>query len=322
MTHVLAVDTLNSLFFLHHNHEADPIWKFVHDLRGVMNTWKINKTVLCCDRGQSQYRLNLYPDYKKDRRERRELETPENKERLDKFFKEVVEKFIKIAPMFGFEVAGISGVEADDIISYFSRTVDATTRVAIMSSDTDLLQLLRPGVIQRSYGDKMKLFDTDIPVQVWINEARFIEASGMTPYQYMEAKSISGDKGDSIYSPEGIGEGQGMKLIRRYGSIEEVEKNKDSWDVPRFPEKYRNNLREEFWMVHRNKELINLLHDESTYRKVFGEKGIATLEDIKKRLPEAPSVDEKAIKEWLFENGKVNIYNNFGEWSRPLFGTT
>lgn len=319
MKHVLLVDLLNSTFQLKHYKEKEPIWRFASDLRNIMSQNAISKVILCTDTGSSAYRLGLYPEYKEVRRARREAASSDEKAAMLEFF-EVVNQFKELAPMFGFEVASVPNVEADDIVAYFSREIDTTkVRASILSSDTDLFQLLRPGVRQRSYGEKMKLLDTDVPTQTWVTYDRFCEVYEMTPYQYMQAKSIAGDTGDSIYSPEGVGEGAGMKLIRRYGSIDEVEKNIDDLDIPRFSKKGRENLKNDFWMVRRNVELISLLHDPAKYKSIFGA-GLSSLEDIKANLEVPPEVDQDAIKEWLFENGRVGIYNKFDEWVKPFLG--
>jgi len=315
---VLLLDTLNSMFNLYHCNESDPVWRFIADIKNIVRDWKIHKVVLACDRGQSAFRLAMYPQYKEARRARRELATPAEKEALSKFFKQV-DEFIKLAPLFGFEVVGVGGCEADDIISYLATTKGDNYRAAILSSDTDLFQLLRPGVMQRAYGPKMKLLDVELPQNVWVTEPRFKEVYQITPQQFVEYKALAGDTSDSIYSPEGMGPGTALKLIRKYGSISEIEKNVDNLDIPRFSEKARANLKENFHLVHRNVPLVNLLHDAETYNKILGE-GIDMLEDIKARIDEPPVLDDKKVKEMLFERGKVNIYNSYDEWTAPFRG--
>jgi len=319
MKDVMLIDSLNSLFQLRHTKEKDVLWKFISDLRDLMEQTHSHKTVLCCDTGSSAYRLAKYPAYKSDRKLRRENATPQEKAEMSVFF-DTVSEFQKLAPMFGIEVSAIPKVEADDILAFFTREIDiATHRMSILSSDTDLFQLLRPGVRQRSYGPKMKLNKVDIPPEVWVTYDRFCEVFEMSPFQYMQAKSIAGDPGDSIYSPEGIGKETGFKLIRKYGSIEEVEKHLDELDIPRFSEAAKDNLRNEFWMVDRNVELVSLLHTPEKYEEIFGE-GLALLEDIKDRLADPPKLDEESIKEWLFSTGRVNVYNDYDNWIRPFRG--
>lgn len=317
MKNVLTVDLLNSFFTLKHVKEQDPLWRFISDLRNIVSAGGFSKSILACDTGQSAYRLGMYPQYKEIRRARNALATPQEKADLQEFFG-VVDQFKKMAPIFGFEVAAIPQVEADDILAYFAMK-SGSYRNAMLSTDTDLFQLLSPTVTQRSYAEKMKLADTDVPPQVWINDTRFKDVFDLTPYQYMEAKSISGDVGDSIYSPDGVGKETGFKLIRRYGSIAEVEKNIEELDIPRFSAKGREALKKDFWMVHRNVELVSLLHTDEKFEKIFG-KGLPMLQDILARVEEPPVVDQEAIKEYLFNTGRVNIYYDFDVWVKPFLG--
>jgi len=319
MTNVLVLDVLNCAFTLKHVKEKDPLWRFITDIRNIISANKIQKCILATDTGQSQFRLSMYPQYKETRRARRASATDDEKKELQEFF-EVVNQFKDMAPLFGMEVATVDKTEADDIVAYFAINSEVGNYKAhILSSDTDLFQLLRPTVVQRSYAEKMKLGDTDIPPQIWITEDRFKEVFQMTPAQYMEAKSISGDTGDSIYSPEGVGKETGFKLIRKYGSISEVEKNVDELEIPRFSSKGREALKKDFWMVHRNVELVSLLHTPETFQKIFGE-GLSKLEDILARVDEPPKVNEEALKEYLFATGRVNVYYDFDNWVRPFYG--
>lgn len=317
---VLAVDLLNSMYNLFHTRNPTPEWKFINDLRRIMVQWNIHKVILCCDTGSSKWRLERYPQYKEARRARREALPEEDKEAMSKFFK-TVEHFKEMSAIFGFERAAIYGVEADDILSYFATGVDSGTyRCAILSSDSDIFQMLRPGVMQRAYTDKMKLLDIELPQQVWVTEERFIEAYGITPKQYMEAKSISGDIGDSIYSSHGMGTKTATKLIQKYGSIEGVKENLHDLDVSRFSGRAKEEFINNFDLVYRNMELISLLHTPEKFQEILTPEGVKQLEEIKERIPEAPEVNEEAIKEYLFSNGKVGIYNDFDNWVKPFLG--
>lgn len=315
----LYLDLLNNFFTLRHIKEKDPLWRFINDIRNIAASVNAHKVVLCTDTGQSAYRLNMYPQYKETRRARRAAATEEEKKDMQEFFS-VVDEFKKMAPIFGMEVASIKGVEADDILAYFALNAESHNYKAhLLSSDTDLLQLIGPNVVQRSYAEKMKLLDTDVPPQVWINESRFQEVFQLSTYQYMEAKSISGDTGDSIYSPDGVGKETGFKLIKRYGNINEVERNLNDLDIPRFSKKGREALKEDFYMVRRNVELVSLLHTPDKFKKIFGS-GLPMLEDILARMEEPPVVDSVAIKEYLFETGRVSTYYDFDNWIKPFTG--
>lgn len=49
----------------------------------------------------------------------------------------------------------------------------------------------------------------------------------VTPEQFIDVKGLMGDKSDNIPGVPGVGEKTAFKLIKEYGSVEEVIKNID-----------------------------------------------------------------------------------------------
>jgi len=276
MTNILLVDSYNALFQLLHVHEPNVFWRFTTDLKGIMADLKISKVIMCCDAGSSKYRLEKYPAYKGTRQEARDKATPAEVARRDKFMAET-RVFLDECPMFGFEVVKCPGIEADDIIAYFVQHVDLTKfRLGILSSDTDLFQLIRPNVVQRSYSDKMKFkpLALDVPKKVWVNYARFLDVYDVTPEQWPHVKALAGDTGDNITSPAGLGDTFALKLIQKYGNIDGVFKaaNDDTLDIPRMTQKVKTALAsaEGQAMVRRNMELVSLLYTPEVEAQIFG----------------------------------------------------
>jgi DNA polymerase I len=101
------------------------------------------------------------------------------------------------------------GVEADDLIACLVRCAPPGARIAIVSTDRDLMQLvddrvqLLDGIRDRRYG----------PAEV---EARF----GVPPSQLLDLRALVGDTSDNIPGVSGIGEKGGAQLIREWGDLE------------------------------------------------------------------------------------------------------
>ncbi len=118
--------------------------------------------------------------------------------------------------------------EADDLIATYARqAVEKGASVHIVSSDKDLMQLVRDGVTLR---DTMK--DKDI------GEAEVIEKFGVAPDKVIEVQALAGDSVDNIPGVPGIGVKTGAQLIAEYGDLENLLRHADEIKQP----KRRENL--------------------------------------------------------------------------------
>jgi len=102
--------------------------------------------------------------------------------------------------------------EADDLIAAYVE--DAASRgdfCTIISSDKDLMQLVRPGVLQyNSVQDK------------WFNEAAVIEKFGVNPTQVADYLALAGDAVDGVPGAPGIGAKSAAALLVEFGSVETI----------------------------------------------------------------------------------------------------
>ncbi len=113
-----------------------------------------------------------------------------------------------------FNVACIEeeGYEADDIIATLAREAhEAGGRVTIVSSDKDLMQLIRPGIEML---DPMKGVLIG-PEEV---EAKF----GVPPERVVDVQALAGDSTDNIPGAPGIGVKTAALLIREYGDLDNL----------------------------------------------------------------------------------------------------
>jgi len=113
-----------------------------------------------------------------------------------------------------FNVACIEkeGYEADDLIAtYALQGLEAGADVTIVSSDKDLMQMVRPGIVMY---DTMK--------NKVIGEAGVIEKFGVPPSKVIEVQALIGDTSDNVPGMPGIGVKTAALLINEYGDLESL----------------------------------------------------------------------------------------------------
>ena len=102
------------------------------------------------------------------------------------------------------------GYEADDLIATYAREAqEAGADVTIVSSDKDLMQLVRPGI--RMY-DTMK--------NKVIGEEEVMERFGVPPSKVIEVQALIGDSTDNVPGVPGIGVKTAALLINEYGDLD------------------------------------------------------------------------------------------------------
>ncbi len=102
------------------------------------------------------------------------------------------------------------GFEADDLIATYTR--DVVSRggdVTIVSSDKDLMQLIRPGVVMLD-GMKAKKIGRD----------EVLEKFGVPPEKVVDVQSLAGDSTDNVPGVPGIGVKTAAELINEYGDLD------------------------------------------------------------------------------------------------------
>ncbi len=152
------------------------------------------------DAGRLTFRNELYPLYKAHR--------PEPPPELVPQFALVREA----TAAFGIPAIELAGWEADDLIAAYARAMDeAGGRCTIVSSDKDLMQLIRPRVDML---DPIK--------QKTIGEAEVRERFGVGPDRVIEVQALMGDSVDNVPGVPGIGPKIAGALVAEYGDLETI----------------------------------------------------------------------------------------------------
>ncbi len=150
------------------------------------------------DHSSKTFRNEIYPDYKANR-----PPPPEDLRPQFPLTREATRAF---------NVACIEtpGFEADDIIATLAKAaVEAGGSCTIISSDKDLMQLVRPGV---------DMFDPMKTKAIGPDEV--FEKFGVPPEKVIDIQSLAGDSTDNVPGAPGIGLKTAALLIQEYGDLD------------------------------------------------------------------------------------------------------
>jgi|694.fasta_scaffold60046_2 DNA polymerase-1 len=186
--------------------EGDPIWAvhgFLISVSKLISKFQPKNIIICFDsEGSNNIRREIQVTYKKNREKRSE---------------ELNLQFVHlyyILNNIGFTICKISDREADDILASLAKYYKKINKsVGIYSTDRDLYQVIDKNVFV--INNKYDVIDYN----------KIIDIYGITPKQYFEMAAIRGESGDNIIGIKGIGERGALKLLKEYGTINNIIEN-------------------------------------------------------------------------------------------------
>ncbi len=251
----------------------------------LLDNPEIDHIAMILDAGSITFRNKIYDKYKANR--------PDPPEDLIPQFPLIREA----ARAFNVTVCELEGYEADDLIATYARmAVEAGGTCTIVSSDKDLMQLVRPGVELMDPIKKIKLGP----------EAVF-EKFGVTPDKVVDVQALAGDSTDNVPGAPGIGVKTAAQLINEYGDLETLLKRTAEIKQP----KRRESLEQNAALIRISKQLVTLRDDVPTP---------AEPEAFDKRKP-----DPNVLLPWLEQQGFRTLLQRFtselGEATAPVTPT-
>ncbi len=171
------------------------LWKLMQDAKTGRGPTHV---AVIFDASAKNYRNDIYDKYKANR-------PPAPEELVPQF------PLIRDAVQ-AFNIASIEqeGYEADDLIATYAK--DAIAKggdVTIISSDKDLMQLIKPGIVML---DTMK--------NKTIGPDEVVEKFGVPPNKVVDIQSLAGDSVDNVPGVPGIGVKTAAELIKEYGDLD------------------------------------------------------------------------------------------------------
>ncbi|MEO3434790.1 DNA polymerase I [Inquilinus sp. CAU 1745] len=179
---------------------VNAVYGYANMLLKLLADIKADHVAVVFDASRENFRNAIYADYKANR-----AEPPE----------ELIPQFplIREATL-AFELPMVEkeGYEADDLIATYCRLAkEEGSKVVIVSSDKDLMQLV---------GDGVTMLDP-IKNKV-IDEAEVVEKFGLPPKCVVDIQALAGDPVDNVPGVPGIGVKTAAQLISDYGDLDSL----------------------------------------------------------------------------------------------------
>ena len=218
--------------------EVRGVYGFLQMFRKAIDTYQPSYIALTMDRPTPTFRHIKYKDYKAHR--------PQSPQELHDQFPHVR----RLMETFKVPIFELDGFEADDLLGTLSaQSEDNDVDVLILTGDTDALQLVSPKVrviLQYRMGEQL-LFD----------EQRVRERyDGLSPSQLIHFKALRGDPADNIPGIPGVGEKTAIKLLKEFGSVDNIYNN-----LSQIPEKQREVLAANTQVAFQGVELVTIVRD-------------------------------------------------------------
>lgn len=183
---------------------------FTNTLVELLNKEKPTHMAVCFDVSGPTERHTDFADYKANRQE-----APEDLLAAVPFIKRIIEGF-------NIPVIGIEGYEADDVIGTLAwEAHDAGYEVFMVTPDKDYGQLVRDGI--KIYKPGYQGGDVEIMGPEEVCKKWDIERVD----QVVDMLGLMGDAVDNIPGIRGVGEKTASKLLKEYGTLENVLANAD-----------------------------------------------------------------------------------------------
>ncbi len=182
---------------------VNAVYGFCNMLQKLLSDLKAENIAVIFDAGRKTFRNEIYPEYKAHR-------PPPPEELIPQFA--IIREATRAYGVVSVEAANY---EADDLIAAYARAAhEKKVNVRIVSSDKDLMQLIRPGV---------EMFDPLKAIPIGADEV--MKKFGVTPDKVVDVQALAGDSTDNVPGVPGIGVKTAAELINQYGDLENLLKH-------------------------------------------------------------------------------------------------
>ena len=242
------------------------IFGFANQIFQIIDDEKPDYLVTAFDSKGKNFRHEIFSDYKANR-----SEMPDE-------IQQQLPYLWKLLEAMNIPVLRVDGVEADDIIGTVAKKCnDNNLQCNIVSGDKDFMQLINDSTFL--YAPQARKREKEI-----FNSDKVIEKWGVGPENIIDLLGLMGDSSDNVPGVQGVGPKTAMKLIKDFGSIENIYSNIDDIKNEKMREKLINNKENALL----SKQLVTILTDvqidssiESFLKREMNDKD---LEEIFKEL--------------------------------------
>ncbi|OPX90558.1 MAG: DNA polymerase I [Pelotomaculum sp. PtaB.Bin104] len=183
---------------------TNAVYGFTSMLLKLLAQERPEKIAVAFDVGKVTFRHGEFEQYKANR-----PPTPDDLRPQFPILKDVL-RALRI------KICEAEGYEADDLIGTLSANAEAAgLKTLIVTGDRDALQLISPLT-------RVLLTKKGISELEEYDEGKLWDRYGITPRQYIDFKGMTGDTSDNVPGIPGVGEKTAARLLREYGTLEEV----------------------------------------------------------------------------------------------------
>ena len=271
---------------------------FLKSIGYTINMFRPTRCIIIWDgKGGSSRRRKMYPEYKAKRKTNIRLNRAYDFETIEEERANMIrqiQRTIEYLDFLPITMLSIDNVEADDIIAYTAKQVLTDSKVTIMSSDKDFLQLVDDRISVWS-PTKKKLYK---PEQV-------MEEYGIPSHNLLMYRIFDGDKSDNINGVRGYGlktvlkklpflqEDKQFSVDDAITEVEELEKHRD--------------------IMERNYDLMQLHNVDIS--------ATAKTKTIDKMREPIPNLDKVTFKKMFLEDKMYSALPNLESWLQTKFQT-
>ncbi|MFD1737129.1 DNA polymerase I [Bacillus salitolerans] len=241
---------------------TNAVYGFTMILMRILEEEKPTHMLVAFDAGKTTFRHKTFTEYKGGRQKT----PPELSEQMP-FIRELLDAY-------NITRYELENYEADDIIGTISKLYEQDDcEIKVITGDKDLLQLVSNKVTVDI--TRKGITEVDSYTPEYLNEKY-----GITSSQIIDMKGLMGDTSDNIPGVPGVGEKTALKLLKEYGSVEEIYEHLDEISGKKLKEKLEENKDKAFM----SKELATIFREapltisiEDISYRGLNEKSVVTL---------------------------------------------
>lgn len=196
---------------------TNAVYGFTQTLRKILNDFKPEYITIAFDVKGPSFRHELMAGYKAERPPMPDLLSVQ------------VPYIKKMASALNIPSLEMPGFEADDVIATLVKKCGSGMKVAIITGDKDMYQLVDGETVILDYLTGKEYGPPEVK-----------EKFGVEPGQIRDLLALAGDSSDSIPGVSGIGFKTAAKLLTEYGSLEGVFSNIEGISKPKLKENLTN----------------------------------------------------------------------------------
>ncbi|MDR2676877.1 MAG: hypothetical protein LBC05_02595 [Endomicrobium sp.] len=187
--------------------QINAIYGFIKLLFKIKNKFVPDYIAVCFDYPSKNFRHEMFKNYKANRK-------PLDIALISQM--PIAREAVRALNMLDVE---IKGYEADDLIAtLIQKFIKNNIQIVVVTGDKDILQLV--------YDEKIFIWNDS--KNVMYDRKNIEEKYGIKPEQLVDVFALMGDAIDNVPGIKGIGEKTALKLVKKFGNLENVLANMNS----------------------------------------------------------------------------------------------